>query len=75
MKKMLFLAIPMIALVGNVFASNFGFTKLIEEQTTPCRWRTEYTHSDGKKSWGPWTYGNCNKTVNPDGSIVLSPVK
>lgn len=75
MKKMLFLAIAMIAFVGNVFATTTELNETIEEQTVSCRWRIEYTFKDGTKSWGAWTYGNCNKTVYPDGKVVLTPIK
>ncbi len=79
MRKILFSALAMVAFAGSAFASNEVVVENLsndkQEQTTPCRWRTVYTHSDGTKSYGPWTYGNCNTVVHPDGTKELKPIK
>jgi len=78
MKKLVFSALACVVLVGSSFASNLlevqNANEDKPEQAVPCRWRTKYTHPDGTISYGPWTEGNCNKTIHEDGSTTLQPI-
>lgn len=70
----MFSALACVAFAFSGFASNEVVNLDGAEQTTNCRWRTVYTQADGAISYGPWTYGECNKTVHEDGSTTLQPI-
>ncbi len=77
MKKVVFLAIAMIAFAGSAFASNEVIIEALrktndkpENETIACKWRTVTTYKDGSKIYGPWEYGRC---LSKDG--VLTPMK